>query len=124
MPTFRTGGGFALTQRSPRARATHDNLPPPPQMGQPKFLSDLLLRAHAEAAGQHASAQYEALHQPAHQPPSQHRRRAAPHADDTHSALGPPRSSLKQPKGASTVVALELPPSAALEHTLCLRLIA
>lgn len=43
MPTFRTGGGFSLTQRSPRPRAAHDNLPPPgTSVAQPRFLADLL----------------------------------------------------------------------------------
>jgi len=46
MPTFRTGGGFSLTQRSPRPRAAHDNLPPQAAgNAQPKYLSDLLHRA-------------------------------------------------------------------------------
>ena len=42
-PTFRTGGGFSLTQHSPRPRAAHDNLPPPAAgTAQPKYLADLL----------------------------------------------------------------------------------
>ena len=46
VPAFRTGGGFSLTQRSPRPRATHDCLPPPASMqAPPKFLKELLLRA-------------------------------------------------------------------------------
>ena len=46
VPTFRTGGGFSLTQRSPRPRATHDQLPPAPSVGsgRPQFLEQLLER--------------------------------------------------------------------------------
>ena len=48
MPACRTGGGFALTQRSPRPRAAHDQLPPPAApSAPPKFLEQLLEKRNA-----------------------------------------------------------------------------
>lgn len=69
MPTapLRTGGGFSLTQRSPRPRATHDTLPPPvANQPPPKFLKDLLLRV---GTAESASERTDVAHKP-HAPPS------------------------------------------------------
>ena len=51
-PTFRTGGGFALTHRaSPRPRPTHESLPPPAASSAgPKFMKELLRRADGAAS--------------------------------------------------------------------------
>ena len=65
VPTFRTGGGFSLTQRSPRPRLAHDNLPPAPDgHAPPKFLAQLMDR-QAQSLNENASRHL----QPQQQPP-------------------------------------------------------
>ena len=45
MPMFRTGGGFSLTQQSPRQRAAHDMLPPQAVgMTTPRYLTEILAK--------------------------------------------------------------------------------